>query len=362
MIAFFYTVLTLHLLIILRQGLAILSYQDRSGRQPKENRFAIVIAAHNEYHHLKELIPLLLRQSYENFEIVIALDRCTDRSAGFLKEIHSDRLTFIEIETVPTDFHGKKYALTKAIEKTSMEWILLTDADCRPFTDQWVRSFNKVIRDETEIILGVSPYSQSTGMPGAFIGYETFQTAVNYISGAIKGKPYMGIGRNLAYKRSLFISNNGFSDQNAVTGGDDDLFVQKHAHKHNTHINLCPESLTYSFPKRKWKEYLTQKVRHLSVGKYYRSEFKSSHFLRMSMHFLLWLSFLYLSFNNLPEWRVVGVFSVLLVVKGLFFTRIASKTGTPFSLLWFPFNDFLYAVFMPLTGIRAAFVKKIRWN
>src|SRR5690606_24572612 len=95
-------------------------------------------------------------------------------------------------------------------------------------------------------------------------------TAIQYFAFGWLKNPYMGVGRNLAYRKSLFLEQKGFNNILHVTGGDDDLFVNLYARGSNTRLNLSPEGQTYSMPKTTWREFYRQKVRHLSVGKRYR--------------------------------------------------------------------------------------------
>lgn len=127
-------------------------------------------------------------------------------------------------------------------------------------------------------------------------------------------------------------------------------------------VALGDQGLTYSAAKRTFREYLTQKNRHLSVGKYYRSTLKNPHSVRLAIHALVWVSFLYLTSENDPRIEIIGVFSALLVIKGVFFAKTAIRMGIPLNALWFPIVDFLYAVDLPLRGIRVMFIKNIRWN
>lgn len=357
----FYILAILHLFIVVRKSQHILSYR-KAPQNRDTNGFTVIVAARNEAENLKRLLPLLLAQNYPKFEIIIALDRCDDQSLQVVNSFSDKRLAVLDIQDVPGHYHGKKFALTRAIKAANHEWILMTDADCRPISDQWIASYSESITDSTDIILGVSPYYKHVGLLNALIQYETLQTGHSYISAAASGNPYMGVGRNMAYRKSLFIHSGGFGRFASVTGGDDDLFVQANATAENTALLLDTNSLTYSAPKRTWSEYLKQKIRHLSVGKHYKAKLKWMHFLSASVHALLWLSFLYLIFNYPDRWRIFGVFSLLLMVKGLFFMKIANKTGLHYSIAWYPIVDFLFAILMPLTGIGAVFVKKIKWS
>ena len=80
----------------------------------------------------------------------------------------------------------------------------------------------------------------------------------------------MGVGRNLSYRRSKFLEVKGFNNFTKITGGDDDLFVNQHARKRNTAVCVDDDSIVTSFPKTTFASFFNQKIRHLSVGKYYR--------------------------------------------------------------------------------------------
>jgi cellulose synthase/poly-beta-1,6-N-acetylglucosamine synthase-like glycosyltransferase len=87
---------------------------------------------------------------------------------------------------------------------------------------------------------------------------------------AIQGKPYMGVGRNLAYRRQTFIQNNGFMGMLNELAGDDDLFVNKVATQNNTAVVVDVDSITWSEPKTSFREWFQQKRRHLSVSPHYK--------------------------------------------------------------------------------------------
>ena len=358
---FFICVVILDGLLLIRDGLTILRYYPQSVAT-KTHGFSIVVAAHNESHHLSQLIPELLRQNYPDFEIILVLDRCTDNSREELKNFSDPRLRILTIDKLPAGYDGKKYALTKGINAATREWVLLTDADCRPVSDQWILSFNNRIHAETEILLGISPLQKQPSLLNGFIQYETLQTALKYISAAIRHQAYMGVGRNLAYKKSLFMKAGGFVGYQQAKGGDDDLFVQNNTTQTNTEVVIGHESLTKSPAKRTLREYLTQKTRHLSVGKYYRSKLKKVHSIRFSIHLLVWVSFLYLTFSDSRVVFILGVFGVLMLIKGVIFNAVARKIGNPFSHWWIPGMDLLYSLGIPVIRARTLFVKSIRWT
>jgi cellulose synthase/poly-beta-1,6-N-acetylglucosamine synthase-like glycosyltransferase len=167
---------------------------------------------------------------------------------------------------------SKKLALTIGIKAAHHEHILLTDADCRPESRNWIREMMSGFANEkTEIVLGFSPYFEKKGLLNRIICYDTLFNGLQYMGMALSGHPYMGVGRNMAYKRNTFFETGGFKGLLSNRAGDDDLFVNRVATKHNTAVVCNVDSLVWSLPKTSWTEWLHQKRRHLSVSPLYRT-------------------------------------------------------------------------------------------
>lgn len=342
----------------------LLVFSNRAKSGAVSEPVTVIVCARNEEENLKELVPLLLNQNYPEFEVVIVLDRCFDHSLDYLKSLEPQypHLKTLIVDYVPDQFHPKKFGLTLAIKGAKYDWILLTDADCRPVGDQWINNMAVHFGGEKEIVLGYSPYFRESGMLNAYIEYETFNTGFQYLSSAQLRIPYMGVGRNLAYRKSLFLDNLGFGTFQSITGGDDDLFVQYHANGRNTAIALGKDSLVYSKPKNNWPEYLKQKKRHYSVSKYYRPIVISRHVLRGNIHLLLWMSFTILAVLNVETLLVHGTMLGVLALKGIFFRWSTQKMGQGYRFWYTPLLDLGHAVFIPVISTVSFFRKNVRWN
>jgi Glycosyltransferases, probably involved in cell wall biogenesis len=325
---------------------------------------SIIICAHDEEKNLKELIPQLLSQDYPDFEVIVVEDRSNDGTFDYLLHATKEfpKLKMVRVTHKPEHIHGKKFALTLGIKAAQFDWVLLTDADCRPTGDQWIKEMMGNRDEKTEIILGFSPYEKIPGLLNSFIRFESFLTGIQFMGLALLGKPYMGVGRNLAYKRSLFLNNKGFNAHLGVTGGDDDLFVNQHTTINNTAVSMGSASVTISQPKKTWKEFFVQKLRHLSAGKRY----KLTDRLMLGAFALTWL---FVWFWAAPI-AIMSAFpvglSALFLVRwmimiGLF--QIApQKLGGSFEGWKTPFLDFIYAFYYLVTGLRALVVKKVKWK
>ena len=335
----------------------VLQFFRYKTREPNTSiSFSIIIAAHNEIKNLKKLVPALLELEYTNYEIIIALDRSSDDSSNYLKSLDSAILKFIEINEVPDGWDPKKYALTKAVEKSSNEWLLFTDADCLP-KKKWLSNTSSRINEDAMIILGYSPYQSKGSFLHSFIQYEAFVTGFNYLSMALIGRPYMAVGRNLGIRKSFFEEKKGYDAFKEVTGGDDDLFIQSYADAKNTIASLGKDANVETLPKNDWTSYFNQKIRHLSVGSRYSFIDKSLHLLFNGSLLAVWTLIPLIYDQN-----ILPIILFYLLLKGIGYRFAHSKMGSGFNYILLPLVDFIYAVFIPIIALRSKLVKDIRWK
>ena len=326
---------------------------------------SIIVCAHDEEKNLRALIPLLLGQNYFSFEVIVVEDRCNDGTYDYLLEaIKVDqRLKMVRVQHLPAHLNGKKFALTLGIRAAASDWVLLTDADCRPASDQWIQSMSVHLEKKKQIVLAYSPYTYVSGYLNAFIRFESLLTGIQFIGFALLGRPYMGMGRNLAYRKSLFLDNKGFNKFLGVTGGDDDLFVNEHATKVNTAVSMGAETLMHSSPKKTWKEFFYQKLRHLSVGKHYKLSDKIVLGLFSVSWVLSWLFVFPLMFT--PIAFTYFLWMGFLVREALLISvihRSSRALGDPFEAWKTPLLDFNYAIYYLGTGLVALISKRVRWK
>jgi glycosyltransferase involved in cell wall biosynthesis len=337
---------------------------DRSGPDGEPQPVSVIVCAHDEEQNLRELIPILLQQAHPAFELIIVNDRSNDGTYDYLLEEtkKESRLRAVQVDHTPAHVNGKKYAITLGIKAAKHDWILLTDADCRPATDQWISTMSSRFMPDTNFVLGYSAYEKRKGFLNLFIRFETLFTAIQYIAYALAGNPYMGVGRNLAYRKAVFLENKGFNNFLSVTGGDDDLFVNQHSKKRNTAVAVGVNELVNSFPKETWTEFYSQKIRHLSVGKKY----KLSHQILLATffitHALVWFTGIPLLFSfSVSLWVGIGLFFRLLLIT-ITVHQAAVRFGQKFEWWAVPLLDFVFVIYYLSTAPVALITKKIRWK
>lgn len=241
---------------------------------PKRIPISMIVCAKNEEENVKKFVPILAEQDYPDFEIILIDDASSDETLevfeAFEKQYSNIRL--VKVENNEAFWGNKKFALTLGIKAAKKEYLLFTDADCYPASKDWIKEMSSQFTLHKTIVLGYGAYDKIAGsFLNKIIRFETMLTAVQYFSWAKMGRPYMGVGRNLAYKKEEFFNVRGFMDHMKVRSGDDDLFINQASKGSNTTISYSPESFTYSMPKTSFKEWFTQKRRHVSTAALYKS-------------------------------------------------------------------------------------------
>ena len=325
---------------------------------------SIIVCAHDEEQNLRELLPLLLDQNYNDFEVIVVNDRSNDNTYDYLLELskHESRIRMVNVDRIPPHVNGKKYSLTLAIKAAKYEWLLFTDADCRPEGKNWIRSMSSAFQENTQFVLGFSPYVKTKGLLNLFIRFETLLTALQYVSFGLMKNPYMGVGRNLAYRKSFFLAEKGFNQFMNVTGGDDDLYVNQHANGENTSIILGQDATIHTFAEKSWGDFLHQKKRHLSVGKYYKLKHRFWLGLFLVSWLVSWLTIVpAVLFSNL--YIVVIALMTVRVLILIFAMRTGlQRFGHNFELWTVPFLDFLFSIYYLTTGLITLGSNNVRWK
>lgn len=253
--------------------LRIALHKTHSKTSSQTHAVSVVVCARDEAHNLSVNLPGILVQHYPTtHEVIVVNDNSFDDSRYVLDALKKEfkQLQVVELTQEAKMIPGKKFPLSIGIKTAKHETLLLTDADCVPASEFWISSMQEAYNEKIEIVLGYGAFHKQKGLLNKLVRWEGFLTALQYMSYALAGLPYMGVGRNLSYKKSVFFRHKGFSAHNHLPGGDDDLFINAAASKTNTAVNLNPQSFTLSRPAASWAEWRRQKTRHYSTSKYYK--------------------------------------------------------------------------------------------
>jgi poly-beta-1,6-N-acetyl-D-glucosamine synthase len=316
---------------------------------------SIVICARNEAANLEHHLDRILNQTYRSLEIILVLHKSSDNSFNILSPLQR-KYSHLHIVVCDDERAGKKIALAKGIQQAKHQVLLLTDADCVPASLEWVEGmvypFGLAnMNERTDIVLGVAPYDEAPGPLNKWVRFEAWYTAVQYLSLALAGHPYMGVGRNLAYRKELYERSGGFRSHEHLASGDDDLFVNAVANRGKVSIRLNPKTFVYSKPKTTWRAYYRQKTRHFTTGSEYKIKDKFILSLLTMSHLLhFFLGGALLIFKISIMFALLG-YAVRMGVVMVVGSVILSKMQHRSLRVWLPILDGLlvlyYLVFAP---------------
>lgn len=355
----FFTQLFIYLFFFSR----IAFYKQKNEFLATQYPVSVIVCAKNERDNLLNFLPLILNQNYPHFEVIVVNDASVDDTPDVLKAFSFQHKN-LKIVTVPDSdrfYENKKLALTLGIKAAQYPLVLLTDADCKPASLNWLQKMSEYAENK-KIILGVGNYEKQPGLLNKLIRFETFYTALHYLSFSLANIPYMGVGRNLAYHSDLFFKNKGFSSHTHILSGDDDLFINEVATSQNTQICIDQEAHTISIPKTTFKKWVRQKKRHFLSGKYYKLEHKLL-LGGIQISQVLFIGLFFILLFHQPTIYLIGiVFIIRLITQFVIFKNAAKKIGGLDLILFFPFFELFFILFNPFLVISSFLTKKIKWN
>lgn len=337
----------------LRPGL----YRHKRNKR-KAEPVSVIICARNEAENLRSFLPSVMEQDYHDYEVIVVND-CSDDDTEDVLEQFAKQHANLRVTTIHKESslrHSKKMALFIGIKAASNDLLLLTDADCQPVSGDWISHFASSFTKKTDFVLGYGAYLKEKGLLNKYIRYDSMFIAMQYTGMAMAGVPYMGVGRNLAYRKSVFMKNKGFGPHLNLQSGDDDLFVNALARKDNTRVNLAPDSFTRSIPAYTWKAFIKQKTRHTSTSSHYRTATKILLLLE-PLSRVLFYTMLVLLLTISKLYLLAGITGGIVLLSKIIITALVGKNLNERDLLVFSFIFDLVSPFLNMY-----FLLKVAFN
>lgn len=247
--------------------------KEKVSLQELEQPVSIIVYVEDNKEELSLTLPALLRQKYDQFEVIVVNDGKTAEIKNYvssLQQVHSNLYqTYVPKNT--KSLSQRKLAMTIGVKAAHYEWIATTEAGMLPDSDYWLKASSFHFADQIDLVLGYSNFISSKSMWNRYIAYDEFREAVTYLTASLHGNAYKGNGGNLFYRRSLFFSKNGFRSHLNLKWGEDDLFVNELAAPNNTRI-CCVQgaAMRRMTPSRaSWHGF---KHRYASSARFYRKK------------------------------------------------------------------------------------------
>jgi len=344
----------------------ILFYKNKPELNKNTEGVSIIICAKNEQENLEKFLPSILEQDYPNYEVIIVND-CSEDETEFVIQRLQQKYRHLKSTTIKKDdkfYHSKKLALTVGIKAASNDILLFTDADCKAESPKWIERMQRHFTNKTDIVLAYGGYFSEKKLINNLIRFDTLFIALQYLTFALARKTYMGVGRNMAYRKSLFFKNKGFASHYHIESGDDDLFISQTANKTNVSVEISHDSITRSQAELSFANWFKQKKRHLSTGKLYKFKTKWRLFCENTSRIAFYTLFIFsLIFFKEYYIYIISVFAFRTILQ-LIVYKVAMKRLNEKHLL---LPSLLYDIFIPFLNLSFLLInnlsrKKNRWK
>ncbi|MCM1484103.1 MAG: hypothetical protein NC043_07185, partial [Muribaculaceae bacterium] len=143
----------------------------------------------------------------------------------------------------------KKLSVTLGLKAARYPVVMLTCGNSRIESNIWLRLMMRHFIDGKDVVIGASRLcpiekDDETGADlSRLASFDTEWDSVRSLGAALARHPFMGDAANLAYSKSLFFANKGFSNNLNLLYGDDDIFINEVADRDNTAVELSPDSI-----------------------------------------------------------------------------------------------------------------------
>ena len=352
-------IVQLYYILFIFQKLAFLNFQRKSASN--EIPISVIIAARNESHNLQENLRFILEQDYSNFEVIVVNNNSSDDSYQVLSTFKKgyNHLEIIEFNNPDHVRQGKKLPLTLGIKAAKNEHLLLTDADCKPKSNQWIKKMAGGFK-EKEIILGYGPYIKTSGLLNSIIRFDTAWIGMNYFSLALTGLAYMGVGRNLAYTKSAYQAVDGYKSHHMLASGDDDLFIQEASKNSSLGIEIDADTHCFSPSKNTWSEWVHQKSRHFTTTPKYsfiKKLLLATYPITLVAAWFSFVSLMILSNSVFICFIMILFYTIKWWIQGKCLIKLNERKFA----LFFPFWDLFYSFLSPVLYMMGKTKRNKNW-
>jgi glycosyltransferase involved in cell wall biosynthesis len=324
---------------------------------------SVIVLAHNQYNDLQHTLPVMLNQDYPEFEVLVVDDNSDDGSDELLEKLTEQHanLRVVKLTQSLNWFKGRKFPLSLGIKSANHDLLLLTDIQFRPAGKKWISEMADSYSQNTDIVLGYSTYDTPTKF-NKWLRFVAFYDGLVYLSMALSGRTFKGIGSNLSYRKSLFYRNKGFSSHYVINAGDDELFVNKTATRRNVRIQISGNSMVKSGKPVSLLQWLAKEKTRLSIRRYFKFSHRTLISVFSTSTFLFYLIFILLLLLQIQWPVVVGLFAVRLISQMIIFGLAQKRLSEKNLLLLSPFFEVILVLVDLFIWIRLLLSKKSTWN
>lgn len=318
---------------------------------------SVIVTSKNNSFELEKNLPYFLNQNYPLYEVIVVNSGSTDDTDDVLKlaEQKYSQLYHTFIPAGADEVNEKKLAITLGVKAAKYDIVLFSESYCRPFSNNWIREFGKEFTKGKDILLGYSKviFTNRVGL-GNFIRYDNLIHHLKFLSLAIAGKPFMGIGRNMAYKKELFFNNKGLSSVLGIDGGEDDLYINRISNRKNTGVILSKDSIIETDSVDSFSTWRSIKSKYLYTKQFYKGPANSIFGFETITKQLFYLNLVLsiaasIYFSN---FILLGFSVLLFIIRFIILLLVINKNSVWFDSKKFNINLLCYDLLQPISNLR----------
>lgn len=301
--------------------------ENESSLQHADIPISIVIAPHDNDKELEENLPVLLSQEYKGeYRVIVIAEKGDALTENVLKRLKGNEHLYVSFIPQSSRYMSRrKLAITLGVKAAKTEWVILTDATCRPDSNHWLSSMASHISDNTSMVIGYSNYADDSRQ---YQRFERVQMAYYLFREDLKGNPYRTQGRNIAFRKSKFIEQEGFRGSLQDIRGEYDFLVNKYAVQGECAIAVEPDAwLTEQKPtKKEWLNrhlYYISTRRLLSRGGWHKALVRFDTFTLHANYLLIIASMVFAGLTE--RWILLGSSVLALLITIIMRTIFANK-------------------------------------
>ena len=329
----------------------------------RDTPVSVVICARNEAHRLEKMVPLLMQQQHNAFEVVVVNDRSDDETWKVLQWMQPNypKLRIVNVPAAEKFSYGKKIALGIGVRAAKHPNVLLTDADCVPASKDWIATMANGFRSGEQIVIGNSPYAANGSFTSILERFDGAQKAMQYMGFALAGLPYMGVGRNLGYTGEIFFKAKGARRHDHLMSGDDDLRINELARSGNTAVVSDPRSFMITGATPDLLTWIRRKRRHYTTAAHYRFIHQFLLVLFPLARLLFWAMCVVLAIKGMWLQLAIGLAVKLLVLLPINMIALHKLKAGVVTWLALPL-EWLFLLLDPLLYASTILAKPQRWK
>ena len=292
---------------------------------------SVVMAAQNDGEWLRSNLVYLLEQDYPDFEVVVVDYLSTDDTQFVLRLLAENykNLKIVTFHENVNGYLGLKYPLSIGIKSAKNDILLLAEPECMPMEHthfNWIREMvSGYVHDHIDIVLGYCGITYKPSLFNWLQQYDNLDYSVEYLGAAALRHPFTGNGRNLSYRRSLFMKKDGFIYHYHIPDGADDMFVNQNCRRRNTSVVLSRDAFTVVEPQPSLRQWHIFRKHRIATHSYYRFGLKLARFAKPLCVLLFYLAGALLLVLGTFPWQILAAVLVLKLAWQITSTAMAAR-------------------------------------